>query len=99
MAERTGPSVGGSALQGAGVIETVESGRPTTGGPVRSDRKETRSSRVARPFAGTRSRAIQLPGPGRDGTRNNLTRNDDSTYLPDSARPPPRTVTPGWRLP
>ncbi len=44
----------GSAPQGAGVTGTVESGRPPTGGPVRSDRKEPRSSRVSRPF-GTRS--------------------------------------------
>jgi hypothetical protein len=30
--------------QGPGVTGTVESGRPPTGGPVRSDRKESRSS-------------------------------------------------------
>jgi hypothetical protein len=38
----------GSAPQGPGVTVTgtVESGRPPTGGPVRSDRKEPRSSRV-----------------------------------------------------
>ena len=35
-----------SAPQGPGVTGTVESGRPPTGGPVRSDRKEPRSSRV-----------------------------------------------------
>ena len=29
---------------------TVEGGRPPTGGPVRSDRKEHRSSRVSRSF-------------------------------------------------
>ncbi len=32
------------AQQGAGVTGTVESGRPPTGGPVRSDLKEPRSS-------------------------------------------------------
>jgi hypothetical protein len=39
-----------SALEGPGENWEVESGRPPTGGPVRSDRKEHRSSLVSRSY-------------------------------------------------
>jgi hypothetical protein len=55
LTERDHGQLAESTQQGTGVTGTVESGRPPSGGPVRSDRKEPRSLR-SRPPGGSARR-------------------------------------------